>query len=89
MTKFLEHLLGDRPLRLVIKLAVISLLVGMALNRAGWTPVDVVSRLWAFIVRLWNMGFSAFDTLFDVLLVGAAVVVPIFIIMRLLSRGQD
>jgi len=89
MAKFLENLLGDRPLRLVIKLLVFSLLVGMLLSRAGWTPVDVVSRLWGFIVRLWNMGFAAFDTLFDVLLVGAAVVVPVFIIMRLLSGNKN
>jgi len=89
MMKFFENLLGDRPLRLVIKLVIFSLLVGMALNRAGWTPMDVVSRIWGFILRLWGRGFAAFDTLFDVLLVGAAVVVPIFLVMRLLSGGKD
>jgi len=88
MTRFFEHLLGDRPLRLIIKLLVISLLVGMLLNRLGWTPLDVVVRLWGSVVRLWQMGFAAFDSLFDILLVGAAVVVPVFIMMRVLSWSK-
>lgn len=85
MSKNLTSLLGDTPGRVVIKLVVFSLLVGIVMSLFGWTPIELFWGIVGFFRRLWNMGFSAFHKLFDVVIIGAAVVVPVFLLMRLLS----
>ena len=51
----------------------------------GWTPYDVFYELRNLLMYLWEMGFSAFDRFLGYILLGAAIVVPAFIILRLLS----
>ena len=38
-----------------------------------------------FFLRLWNMGVSAISGFVDYLILGAAVVIPAFILLRILS----
>lgn len=85
MSKSINSLLGDTPGRVIIKLLVFSILVGIVMTLLGWTPIDVIWKIIHFFTSLWTMGFSAFEKLFNVIVVGAAIVVPIFIIMRILS----
>lgn len=81
----LARFLGDTPLRVVIKLLVISFLVGIVMSAFGWSPLDVLHGIRDFILDIWHMGFRAIDRFLSYLLLGAAVVVPVFIILRLLS----
>lgn len=85
MSKPINSLLGDTPGRVVLKLLVFSILVGIVMTLLGWTPMDVVWKIIHFFISLWSMGFEAFEKLFNVIIVGAAIVVPIFIIMRILN----
>lgn len=77
--------LGDTPLRVVLKLIVVSFLVGLVMSAFGWYPLDVFEGIESFFVGLWNMGFDAFDRFFGYLLLGAAVVIPAFVVLRILS----
>jgi hypothetical protein len=81
----LTRLLGDSPLRVLVKLLVVSLLVGIVMSTFGWTPYDIYYGVRDFFLHLWNMGFAAIDRFVAYLLLGAAVVVPAFIILRVLS----
>jgi len=85
MSKPLNSFLGDTPARVVVKLLVFSILVGIVMTLLGWTPMDVVWKIVHFFNSLWSMGFDAFEKLFNVVIVGAAIVIPIFIIMRILN----
>lgn len=85
MSKPVNSLLGDTLGHVIVRLVVFSLIVGVFMTVLGWTPMDVVWKIYNFFTSLWSMGFSAFSKLFDVILVGAAIVVPVFIIMRILS----
>lgn len=85
MSKPVNSFLGDTPGRVVIKLLVFSILVGIVMTLLGWTPMDVVWKISHFFTSLWSMGFEAFEKLFNVVVVGAAIVIPIFIIMRILN----
>ena len=38
----LDRFLGDSPLRVLIKLVVISFLVGVVMHAFGWSPFDVL-----------------------------------------------
>lgn len=80
-----QNFFGDSPLRLLIKLLVISFLVGLVMSAFGWSPWDVVYGIRDFFVRLWNMGFGAVDRIVGYVLLGAAIVVPAFIILRIVN----
>jgi len=81
----LSRVLGDSPIRVIVKLLVVSLIVGMVMSAFGWSPFDVFDRIRDFVLHLWNMGFAAIDRFLDYILLGAAIVVPAFIILRILS----
>ncbi len=79
------RLLGDSPLRVAIKLIVVSVLVGMVMNFFGWNPRDILWAIEDAVRDVWNMGFRAFDNFVGYFLLGAAIVVPAFIVIRLMS----
>jgi len=81
----LARFLGDSPLRVLIKLLVVSLIVGFVMSVFNWTPWDVLHALRDTILRLWNMGFAAVADFFGYIVLGAVIVVPAFLVLRLLS----
>lgn len=81
----LTRFLGDTPLRVLLKLVVISFLVGLVMSAFGWSPLDIVHGMREFLLGIWNMGFRAFDHFAAYLMLGAVVVVPAFIVLRILS----
>ena len=81
----LNRFLGDSPLRVLVKLIVISFLVGIVMSVMGWSPYDVIYGARDLVVNAYYMGFDAFGRFIDYFLVGAIIVVPAFFIIRLLS----
>lgn len=81
----LTRFLGDTPLRLLLKLIVVSFLVGLVMSAFGWSPFDVVYGIRDFFLDLWHMGFHALDRFIGYILLGAAIVVPAFLLIRLAS----
>jgi len=79
----LTRFLGDSPLRVLIKLLVVSFLVGLVMHAFGWSPMDVFNGIRQFFTDLWNLGFHAVDRFVGYILLGAAIVVPVFILMRI------
>lgn len=80
----LTRFLGDSPLRVLVKLVVVSFLVGLVMSTFGWSPFDIVYGVRDAIMRIWTMGFATLDRFLGYMLLGAAVVVPLFLIVRLL-----
>lgn len=81
----INRFLGDTPLRVALKLIVVSFLVGIVMAAFGWSAFDVVHRVVSIIEGLWNMGFEAIYRFWGYFLLGAAVVVPVFLVLRILS----
>jgi polyferredoxin len=81
----MNRFLGDTPMRVAIKLIVISFLVGIVMATFGWSPWDVFYRIEDFFVGLWNMGFDAIYRFWGYLVLGAAVVIPVFVVLRVVS----
>ncbi|MET0597044.1 MAG: DUF6460 domain-containing protein [Mesorhizobium sp.] len=81
----LTRFLGDSPLRVLLKLVIISFLVGIVMSAFGWSPFDVVYGIRDFVLDLWRMGFRAIDRFVGYFLLGAAIVVPAFLVLRLLN----
>ena len=85
MSDGVNYFLGDSPLRVLVKLVVVSILVGFVMTVFDWRPMYLLDGIRDFVVDLWRTGFAALGRVGDYLLLGAAVVIPAFIILRLLS----
>ena len=81
---------GGSPLGVLIRLALVSILVGVVLAALGLDPYDIVRSAERLIRSIWNMGFDALRWLWRYFLLGAVIVIPIWIIMRLVNapRGK-
>ncbi|MEL7228870.1 MAG: DUF6460 domain-containing protein [Pseudomonadota bacterium] len=85
MANAVTRFLGDSPLRVAVKLLVFSVIVGIVMQTMGWTPAGFFQGIVDFFAGLWRLGFDAIYEGAEYILLGAAVVVPIFLIVRLFS----
>ncbi|MDQ0998130.1 hypothetical protein QFZ34_003312 [Phyllobacterium ifriqiyense] len=85
MSERTNRFLGDTPGRVLLKLIIVSLVVGVVMSAFNWSPMDIVYGVENFVRRIWNLGFGAIEGFASYLLLGAAVVVPCFIILRILN----
>jgi hypothetical protein len=80
-----QRFLGGSIGSVVVKLLFLSLLVGAFMALLGITPPDLLDRAFAMVRALRDLGFEAFGTIGTWLLYGAVVVIPIWLVLRLLS----
>lgn len=85
----MRRFLGGSPLAVIIKLALLSILVGFVLTVLGLDPRNILYSIEALIRSIFNLGFDAFDWLWRYLLLGAVIVVPIWLIMRLVQARKN
>ncbi|MBB3965987.1 MULTISPECIES: DUF6460 domain-containing protein [Rhizobium] len=85
MSDQVNKFLGDSLGRTLIKLLVVSLIVGFIMAVFGLAPLDFVYGVRDFVLEVWRRGFSALGRVGDYLLLGATIVIPIFLIIRLFS----
>jgi Domain of unknown function (DUF6460) len=86
----LTRFFGGSPLGVILRLALLSILVGVILEVLGLDPWNILESLRVLYQRIWDMGFEAVRWLGRYLLLGAAIVVPVWLIMRLMraSKGR-
>ncbi len=89
MAERLNRFLGDTPFRVFLKLAIISIVVGVVMRSFGWSALDVVNAIRRFIARVWNMGFDAIGQFADYFILGAAIVIPAFLLLRLFAMRKN
>ena len=88
MSNKLNSFLGDSLMRTVIKLLIISFVVGILLSYFNLTPYEIWVGLKNFVIRLYDLGFEAIWKIAQYIIGGALVVVPIFLILRLIKSGK-
>ena len=85
----LRRFLGGSPTAVLVKLAVVSLIVGALLMWLNIRPADVFAELSDLLNRLWALGFRSLRDFGDYIVAGAAIVIPVWLVLRLLSfRGR-
>ena len=84
----LRGFLGGRPLSVAVRLAILSIVVGVLLSIFGITPHNFFMSLDRFARYVYDLGFGAFEWLIEYLVLGAMVVLPIWLIVRLLRAGD-
>ena len=78
---------GDSVAGTIIRLVVLSIVVGVVFSALGITPFNLVERLEQIVRRITDLGFDAFRWAFNYFLLGAIIVFPVWIVVRLL-RGR-
>jgi hypothetical protein len=81
----LENFLGGSPKAVLVRLLIVSLIVGFFLVWLDIRPVDVLIGLRNIVQRFWEAGFDAVREIAEYVLAGAAIVVPLWIALRLLN----
>ena len=84
------RIFGGSPLGVLARLVLVSVLVGVVLSALGLDPFDIVRSIERLIRNIWSMGFDAVRWLWRYFLLGAVIVVPIWIVVRLFNapRGK-
>jgi len=77
--------LGGSPVAVFFRLLFASLLVGAFLVWLDITPFDVFANLRRLFDYVWSLGFDAVREIGRYILAGAVIVVPLWLILRLLS----
>ena len=75
------------PASVIIRLVVLSVVVGIALSALGLTPGELFRRLQFLLARLSDMGLHWVEWLFGYFLIGAVIVVPVWLLARLFGGG--
>jgi hypothetical protein len=86
-TPALHRILGGTPLAVLSRLVLLSILVGVVLSTLGLDPMNIARSLEILARHLYNLGFDAVRYLWRYFLLGAAVVIPLWILMRLFRSG--
>jgi hypothetical protein len=90
MADNVNRFLGGPPLAVLGKLILLSILIGVVLSALGLDPLNILSSLQRLIRDVWNMGFDAVRWLWQYFLLGAVIVIPIWLILRFVRapRGR-
>ena len=85
----LHRFLGGTPLGVAVKLLVVSFIVGALLMWLHISPADVIEEMGDLLNRLYALGFRSLRDFGTYLAAGAVIVLPVWLVLRLLSyRGR-
>ena len=85
MATSLTRFLGGSPLAVLVKLVLLSILIGVVLSALGLDPWNIVDSLF---LNIWEKGFDAIRWLWQYFLLGAVLVIPIWLILRLIRAPK-
>jgi hypothetical protein len=87
---YVQRFFGGPPLAVIGRLVLLSILVGVILAAIGLDPWNVIESVQRLIQHIWNMGFDAVRWLWRYFLLGAVIVLPIWLLVRLAKapRGR-
>jgi len=88
-----RSIFGGNPLGVIVRLILASIVVGIVLSALGITPQNFLYHIEVLLRRIYDLGFGAIDWLLQYLLLGAIVVIPIWIVARIFgiagNRSKD
>jgi hypothetical protein len=82
----LSRIIGGSPVGVLVRLALLSIVVGFILHAANIDPEDIFHSMEELIRRVWNLGLEPLRWLWRYFLLGAVIVLPIWLVIRL-TRG--
>ncbi|MDF2995420.1 MAG: hypothetical protein K0R27_1057 [Xanthobacteraceae bacterium] len=80
--------MGGSPIWVLVRLALLSVVVGVILSALGLDPLNILQSIERLIRNLFNFSFEAIERLWRYFLLGAVIVIPLWLIMRVARSGQ-
>jgi hypothetical protein len=81
-----RQLFGESVAGTIVRLVLLSIVVGIVLSALDINLFNIVERFQLLIRRITEFGFDAVHWAFRYFLLGAVVVIPIWLIVRLARR---
>jgi uncharacterized protein DUF6460 len=88
MTNNVDRFFGGSPFMALVRLVLLSILVGVVLSAFGFDPWNILPSLRQILVNIWDMGFDAIRWVWRYFLLGAIVVIPIWLLMRVFRTAH-
>ena len=85
MTNTVGRFVGGSPAMVAVRLIVVSFVVGMVLETFGFEPATLLADVMRGVRRIVEIGFSDIRQVGRILLTGAMVVVPVWLVLRLVE----
>lgn len=80
---------GGNPIGVLVRLALISIAVGIVMSALGIDLGNFFDRINQLLRNIYDLGFGAVEWLLQYLLLGALIVVPIWLITRVVSASRS
>jgi len=80
---------GGNPFGVILRLALISIVVGVVMKALGIDLGNFFQRINELLRNLYDLGFGTIEWVIEYMLLGALVVVPIWLIARLVSATRS
>lgn len=84
----LNNYLGGSPIAVIFKLVLLSILIGVVLSALGLDPWNIVKSIQNLVRAIWDMGFDAIHIVWRYFLLGAVLVIPIWLVLRLIRAPK-
>ena len=84
----LSRFLGGTPLSVAVRLALLSILVGVVLSAIGFDPWNIIESIRRLFLSIWNLGFDAVNWVWRYFLLGAVIVIPVWLITRVMNAPK-
>ena len=84
----LYRFLGGSPLSVAFRLILLSILVGVVLAAIGFDPWNILKSIRLLFQRIWDLGFDAINWLWRYFLLGAVIVIPVWLLMRIFGTPR-
>ena len=84
----LSRFFGGSPGPVLLRLVGLSVVVGIVLSALNLHPRTLLYHLFDMVERIYNMGFEAVQWAIEYFILGALIVFPIWLVMRLLKMGR-
>ncbi len=85
---YVHRFFGGPPLAVLVRLILLSILVGVLLAALGLDPLNILDSVRSLVMHIWDMGFDAVRWLWQYFLLGAVIVVPLWFLVRLLKAPR-
>jgi hypothetical protein len=88
MTNAVGRFVGGSPAMVALRLIVVSFVVGIVLETFGFDPATLVAEAVRIARQIVELGFSDIHEVGRILLTGAMVVVPVWLVLRVLDSSR-
>ncbi len=88
MTNAVGRFLGGSPAMVAVRLVVVSFVVGIVLETFGFDPATLFAEVVHGAREIVEIGFSDIHEVGRILLTGAMVVVPVWLVLRMLDFSR-